>query len=125
MRTRRFLLIGSLNVLIVGIVVMIMRRRRSGASTRAAGRGQPVRRRFTMRVSTGHAPSLSLDAGEGKGFTVNERLFGAGAMPEFDAAVRERDREAMIAVLVRAGLPQPSATATSDTILANPQRYGY
>lgn len=38
--------------------------------------------------------------------TVNERLFIYGLMDEFDAAARDRDRDAMIAVLMKVALTQ-------------------
>ena len=61
----------------------------------------------------------------GKGMSANERLLLAGLIDEFDAAARERDRDGMIAVLVRTGLPREAAVATADAVLANPKRYGY
>lgn len=59
------------------------------------------------------------------GMTVNERLVLTGLLDEFGATARERDRDGMIAVLVRAGLPRDAAVATADALLANPKRYGY
>lgn len=60
-----------------------------------------------------------------KGMSVNERLLLAGLIDEFDAAARERDRNGMIGILVRAALPRDAAVATVDAVLANPKRYGY
>jgi hypothetical protein len=57
--------------------------------------------------------------------TVNERLFACGLMERWDAAVRSREREKMIAVLGEAGLPQAEAVRTSDAVLANPAKYGF
>ena len=59
------------------------------------------------------------------GMTVNERLLLAGLFDEFAAAARERDRDGMIAILVRAELPRDAAVATTDAVLADPKRYGY
>jgi hypothetical protein len=62
-------------------------------------------------------------AGDFSGMTVNERLFAAGLLLDFDEAAKHRDRERMINILrqVRVGTPEWSV----DTILANPERYGY
>jgi hypothetical protein len=59
------------------------------------------------------------------GMTVNERLFEAGLMAEFDAAVRAKERERIIALLMRVALSKDDAAFTADTILANPKRYGF
>jgi hypothetical protein len=59
------------------------------------------------------------------GMTVNERLFVSGLMDEFDAAARDRDRDAMIAVLMKVALTQKGAAQTTDAILADPSHYGY
>ena len=59
------------------------------------------------------------------GMTVNERLFEAGLMDAFDAAVRARDRERIISVLMQVALSEEDAAFTTDTILGNPKRYGY
>ena len=57
--------------------------------------------------------------------TLNERLFEGGLIEEFDAAVRARDRERIVATLVRVALPAEEAARIADRILANPRFYGY
>jgi len=59
------------------------------------------------------------------GMTVNERLFVAGLMDEFDGAARGRKRDAMIAILMKVALTQQGAEQTTDAILAHPSHYGY
>ena len=67
----------------------------------------------------------TLDAGGQGGMTLNERLYSAGLLPEFENAVRRRDRDATIAALAKVGLSQAMAVWTADTVLANPEHYGY
>lgn len=57
--------------------------------------------------------------------TVNERLAAAGLMDDFDSAVRARDRARIISVLERVALSNEQAAYSADTILANPERYGF
>lgn len=57
------------------------------------------------------------------GLTVNERLFNAGLLDQWDAAVRRRDRNEMIALLEQVKVTAPHVTA--DTVLANPRAYGF
>ena len=67
-------------------------------------------------------------AGEGPqldGMTVNERLFELGLTEAFDAAIVNRDRDAALRVLERAGLTSEQALETVTAILADPKRYGY
>jgi hypothetical protein len=67
-------------------------------------------------------------AGEGPqldGMTVNERLFELGLTDAFDAAIVNRDRDAALRVLERAGLTSEQALETVTAILADPKRYGY
>lgn len=59
------------------------------------------------------------------GMTVNERLVVSGLMPEFEAAMRARDRARIMAVLERVALSREDAAFTADTILGNPKRYGF
>ncbi len=58
------------------------------------------------------------------GMTVNERLFVAGILDQFDDAARRRDRQAMLAYLRRVAMTDSQAVETTDTILANPSFYG-
>lgn len=57
------------------------------------------------------------------GMTVNERLFTAGLLDAFDAAARRRDRARMIELLSAVDVEDTARSV--DTILANPERYGY
>ena len=59
------------------------------------------------------------------GMTVNEMLNDAGLLPEFDVAVRGRNRERMVEILVRVEMTLEQAEYTADTILDNPAHYGY
>ena len=54
---------------------------------------------------------------------VNERLFDAELLVDFDIAAIERDRGQMISILERVFVENPCATV--DTILDNPKKYGY
>jgi hypothetical protein len=57
------------------------------------------------------------------GMTVNERLFAAGLLEDFDEAARRRDRRKMIVILTQVAIDTPERTA--DTILQNPETYGF
>lgn len=59
------------------------------------------------------------------GMTLNERLFAARLLSEFDTAARQRARATMISLLVKVGLSESDAAASSDAILADPKLYGY
>ena len=59
------------------------------------------------------------------GMTVNERLFEAGLLETFNQTARERNREAMLSILLKVELTTEQAAETTDTILANPVHYGY
>jgi len=61
--------------------------------------------------------------GRYSGMTVNERLFEAGLIEAFDAAAKARDRSEMIRILTEVEVL--GAEVSTDTILANPARYGY
>ena len=58
------------------------------------------------------------------GMTVNERMFACGLLDRWDAAKRERKRDVMIALLCEVALTKEEATWTTDTVLANPAKYG-
>jgi hypothetical protein len=50
--------------------------------------------------------------------TVNERLSEADLLEEFDQAVRQHNREQLLAILQKVELTFEQATYTTDTILA-------
>jgi hypothetical protein len=58
------------------------------------------------------------------GMTVNERLFSAGLIADWDTAAQSRNRKRMVELLSRVDLTD-QADQMADTILANPQRYGF
>jgi hypothetical protein len=55
--------------------------------------------------------------------TINERLYAAGLTGAFGAAARSRDRAEMIRILDQ--VDAPDAAYSADTILGDPERYGY
>lgn len=57
------------------------------------------------------------------GMTVNERLYAAGLLAEWDEAARNRDRTSMIEILGSVDLKEQAASIV-DSILANPAFYG-
>jgi hypothetical protein len=61
------------------------------------------------------------------GMTMNERLWEAGLMNEFEAAAAARDRDRMLLICARVGIADGPTGRSSivDTVLANPARYGF
>lgn len=59
------------------------------------------------------------------GMTVNERLFRAGLLDRWDAAIDAGQREGAIALLKQVEMSEDSAAATVDAVLANPSKYGF
>ncbi len=59
-----------------------------------------------------------------KGMTVNERLYAAGLLEAFDAAVVRGDKDELIRLLVSTNLSHADACATAFATLADPVRYG-
>ncbi|MDB5424652.1 MAG: hypothetical protein JWQ29_2068 [Phenylobacterium sp.] len=53
--------------------------------------------------------------------TVNERLFAADLLGQWDAAVRARDRNEMIGILQKVDMGDQAAT-TTDAVLAGTKR---
>ena len=60
-----------------------------------------------------------------KSMTVNERLFALGLMEDFDSAVKSRNKEASICVLLEAKFTLEQAEETVSVMLKNPKKYGY
>lgn len=54
------------------------------------------------------------------GMTINERLYAAGLMDQFDAAARARDRDAMISILNEVDVGD--AAGSANAILKDPTR---
>jgi hypothetical protein len=59
------------------------------------------------------------------GMTVNERLYAAGLIKAWDAAVTKRDRAKMLEILTATELTAEQAAFTADTTLADPEKYGF
>jgi hypothetical protein len=57
--------------------------------------------------------------------TINERLFVAGLIGEWDSAIIARDRHTAIEILGVVDMDETSAAQTVDVVLANPSKYGY
>lgn len=58
------------------------------------------------------------------GMSVNERLYWAGLIDAWDAAIQAGDRQVAIDLLGRVDLASQAA-AIVDTTLANPAKYGF
>jgi hypothetical protein len=56
------------------------------------------------------------------GMTVNERLFTAGLLEEWDAATSARDRGHLVAILRQVHVSDPDRSV--DAHLARPTKYG-
>jgi hypothetical protein len=59
-----------------------------------------------------------------RGMTVNERLYAAGLMADWEKAALARDRDRMVEILSKVGLAG-QATTISEKILATPNFYGF
>lgn len=57
--------------------------------------------------------------------TVNERLFDARLLDDWDSAIGARERERAIQILGDVGLDASSAAQTVDAILRDPSKYGF
>jgi hypothetical protein len=59
------------------------------------------------------------------GMTVNERLFAAGLLGHWDAAIEAGEREDAIALLMQVEMSEEGAAATVDAVLSTPSEYGF
>ena len=64
------------------------------------------------------APSLEAAAA----MTVNERLYAAGLLDDFDAAVAARDKARLHALLVTVQVGEPDIAAILRTVLRRPRK---
>lgn len=69
--------------------------------------------------------SMSAEPPDYGGMTVNERLFVAGLVEQFDAAIKSRDRRRAVDLLRQVAMSESEAGATTDTVLAKPTEYGF
>lgn len=58
------------------------------------------------------------------GMTVNERLFHFGLFEKFDDAVRAKDVQCLVQVLLLAKLSEEQALQTATAVMEDPKRYG-
>lgn len=59
------------------------------------------------------------------GMTLNERLFEAKLLDQFQAAANAKDRKTLIDILGRVDVKSKEAEWTVDTIFSNPEKYGF
>ena len=59
------------------------------------------------------------------GMTVNERLFVARLLDDWESAIIARDRQRAIEILGEVDMDETSAAQTVDTTLSNPAKYGF
>ena len=57
--------------------------------------------------------------------TINERLVELALVERWDEAVRQRDREKMLRLMIAYELGEKDAALTVDTVLENPEKYGF
>ncbi len=57
--------------------------------------------------------------------TINERLVELALVERWDEAVRQRDREKMLRLMIACELGEKDAALTVDTVLENPEKYGF
>lgn len=107
---------------------------RLGRSARAIGGvpETPSTAAFRACAADANNPTLgtSVDGVIGQfqhfgGMTVNERLFVAGLLQQFDGAIDAGDRQRAIELLIRVAMSDVGAAETVDAVLSNPAKYGY
>lgn len=59
------------------------------------------------------------------GMTLNERLYIAKLMDEFNSAIKRNDKENVIEILKKVDLDSTEAAFIINTIYNNPKKYGY
>jgi hypothetical protein len=59
------------------------------------------------------------------GMTLNEMLFEAGLIKEFDKAVKEKNETALIQVLQKINIPTQNAKKIINTIFNDLKKYGF
>jgi hypothetical protein len=59
------------------------------------------------------------------GMTTNERLYVAGLLEQFDHAAKSRNKELMARILQRVEILENDAVAIAESVLADPNKYGF
>jgi len=59
------------------------------------------------------------------GMTINERLFAAKLINDFDSAVIQKNKDKIILILKSVELSADDAEQCCNSILSNPTKYGY
>ncbi|MBN1501263.1 MAG: hypothetical protein JW982_13980 [Spirochaetes bacterium] len=57
--------------------------------------------------------------------TVNERLYAAGLIDDFDNAIMKKNFEEAAAILIQTGLTPEQADSAVDVIKNDSKKYGY
>ena len=68
---------------------------------------------------------MDSDKKEYSGMTLNEMLYEAGLMKDFDSAIRKKDKTALIRILKSVNIAEKSASKIIESIFSNPEKYGY
>jgi len=77
---------------------------------------------WTLGTTVQHVNAERRDFG---GMTVNEPLFVAGLLQQFDSAIDSGDRGQAIELLLQVAMSDASGAETVYAPLANPAKYGY
>ena len=80
---------------------------------------------FRCPNDNSHSVTDAPTAPDYSGMTVNERLVTAGMLDAYDIAARNRDLDSMVAILVNVQLTAAQAREMSETVIADPAKYGY
>lgn len=59
------------------------------------------------------------------GMTTNERLLSAGRLEAFDEAARRRDADTLVTILLGVEVPRDQSIAIAETVVADPERFGF
>jgi hypothetical protein len=107
---RKEWLVAGLIVAMLATLAFVLARRRRATESRSA-RGAPVR--VSFRATSNQR--VRVDS------RVGGPLLDPAALERFQEAMRRRDRDAMVAALVEAGLSEASARHAADALLGDPR----
>ncbi|WP_145928738.1 hypothetical protein OH491_19295 [Termitidicoccus mucosus] len=64
---------------------------------------------------------MNTDNQDMRGMTINERLFSSGRLAEWDSALKKKDIDALLKILINLSLTEKEARWTIDSILKTKQ----